>query len=45
MMLAAHALGVDSCWIHRAKEVFEDEERKKYWPIWELPENTKESVI
>ena len=29
MMLAAHALGVDSCWIHRAKEVFEDEERKK----------------
>ena len=20
LMLAAHALGVDSCWIHRAKE-------------------------
>ena len=29
MMLAAHALGVGSCWIHRAKEVFEDEEGKK----------------
>ncbi len=26
MMLAAHSLGVDSCWIHRAKETFEDEE-------------------
>ena len=26
MMLAAHALGVGSCWIHRAKEVFETEE-------------------
>ena len=29
MMLAAHALGVGSCWIHRAKEVFEDEEGKR----------------
>lgn len=28
MMLAAHSLGVGSCWIHRAKEVFEDEEAK-----------------
>lgn len=28
MMLAAHALGVGSCWIHRAKETFEDEEGK-----------------
>ncbi len=24
MMLAAHALGVGSCWIHRAKETFDD---------------------
>ena len=24
MMLAAHSLGLGSCWIHRAKEVFED---------------------
>lgn len=26
MMLAAHSLGLGSCWIHRAKEVFEDTE-------------------
>ena len=26
MMLAAHALGIGSCWIHRAKEVFADAE-------------------
>lgn len=29
MMLAASALGVGSCWIHRAKEVFADEEGRK----------------
>ena len=28
MLLAAHSLGIGSCWIHRAKEVFEDEEGK-----------------
>jgi len=28
LMLAAHALGVDSCWIHRAKEEFDSEEGK-----------------
>lgn len=28
LMLAAHAHGVDSCWIHRAKEEFETEEGK-----------------
>lgn len=28
LMLAAHSLGVGSCWIHRAKEVFETEEGK-----------------
>ncbi|MBQ8927952.1 MAG: nitroreductase [Oscillospiraceae bacterium] len=26
LMLAAHALGVGSCWIHRAKEEFDSEE-------------------
>ena len=25
LMLAAHALGLGSCWIHRAKEEFETE--------------------
>lgn len=29
MMLAAHALGLGSCWIHRAKEEFETEYGKK----------------
>ena len=29
MMLAAQALGVGSCWIHRAKQMFETEEGKK----------------
>lgn len=29
MMLAAHALGVGACWIHRAKEVFELPEGKE----------------
>ena len=30
LMLAAHALGVDSCWIHRAKETFERPEWKEF---------------
>lgn len=29
MMLAANSLGIGSCWIHRAKEVFETDEGKK----------------
>lgn len=29
LMNAAHALGVSSCWIHRAKEMFEGEEGKR----------------
>ena len=29
MMLAAHSLDIGSCWIHRAKETFEDEEGKE----------------
>lgn len=29
MMLAAHALGLGSCWIHRAKEVFASKEGKE----------------
>ena len=28
LMLAAHELGIASCWIHRAKEVFATEEGK-----------------
>ncbi len=29
LMLAAHSLGIDSCWIHRAKEEFETNEGKE----------------
>ena len=28
ILLAAHALGIGACWIHRAKEVFETDEYK-----------------
>lgn len=34
MMNAAHAVGVDSCWIHRAKEVFDTEEGKALLRTW-----------
>lgn len=29
MMIAAHSLGLGSCWIHRAKETFETEEGRR----------------
>ena len=34
LMNAAHSLGVDSCWIHRAKEEFETEEGRKMLEKW-----------
>ncbi len=34
MMLAAFSEGVDSCWVHRAKEVFETEEGKALKAKW-----------
>ena len=34
MMLAAHSIGVDSCWIHRAKEVFDSQEGKELMAEW-----------
>ena len=34
LMNAAHALDVDSCWIHRAKEEFESEEGKALLRKW-----------
>ena len=30
LMLAAHALGIGSCWIHRAKQEFDSEEGKAF---------------
>lgn len=34
LMNAAHAVGVGSCWIHRAKETFESEEGKELLKEW-----------
>lgn len=34
LMNAAHSLGVDSCWINRAKEVFESERGKELLKDW-----------
>ena len=38
LMNAAHALGLGSCWIHRAKQTFETEEGKALLKKWGLPE-------
>ena len=37
MMNAAHALGLGSCWIHRAKQVFDSPEGKALLEKWGLP--------
>ena len=34
LMIAAHAAGVDSCWIHRAKEVFESKRGQELLKKW-----------
>ena len=39
MLNAAHALGVDSIWIHRAREVFETEEGKALMREWGLSDD------
>ena len=39
MMLAASSIGVDSCWVHRAKETFETEEGKALKKQWGIPDN------
>lgn len=36
LMNAASSLGIASCWVHRAKEVFETEEGKKILDGWGL---------
>ena len=38
LMLAAHDLGIGSCWIHRAKEVFDSEEGKELKKQWGVPD-------
>ncbi|MGI6157262.1 MAG: nitroreductase family protein [Saccharofermentanales bacterium] len=39
LMNAAHAVGVESCWIHRAKEVFELPEGKALLKQWGLKDD------
>ena len=36
LMNAAHAVGLGSCWIHRAKQMFETEEGKELLRSWGL---------
>ena len=38
LMNAAHALGLGSCWIHRARQTFEMPEGKELLRKWGLPE-------
>ena len=39
MMLAANALGLGTCWIHREREMFETAEGKQLLKEWGLPED------
>ena len=39
LMNAAHALGVDSCWIHRAKQTFATDEGKQLLAEWGIEGN------
>ena len=41
MMNAAHALGLGSCWIHRARQVFDSPEGKELLKRWGLPEHLR----
>ncbi len=41
MMLAAHALGLGSVWIHREREIFDSEAGKALLRAWGLPETLR----
>lgn len=41
MMLAAEALGLGACWVHRAKEMFDSQEGKALLKKWGLPETMR----
>ena len=38
LMNAAFAVGVDSCWIHRARQMFETDEGKALMNAWGVPD-------
>lgn len=41
LMNAAHAVGLGSCWIHRAREMFDSPEGKELLKQWGLPETLR----
>ncbi len=41
LMNAAHAVGLGSCWIHRARQVFDSDEGKALLRKWGLPETLR----
>ena len=41
MMLAAHALGLGSVWVHREREIFDSEAGKALLRAWGLPETRR----
>ena len=41
MMEAAHAVGLGSCWIHRARQMFDSPEGKALLKEWGLPEGLR----
>lgn len=41
LMLAAHAAGLSSVWVHREKEIFESEEGKMLLREWGLPDTLR----
>ena len=41
LLNAAHALGLGSCWIHRAKQVFDSPEGKALLRAWGVPEHLR----
>lgn len=41
LMAAAHSIGLGSCWIHRAREMFDSDEGKALLKEWGLPETMR----
>ena len=41
LLNAAHAMGLGSCWIHRARQVFDSPEGKELLKKWGLPEHLR----
>ena len=39
LLNAAHDVGIDSCWIHRAREVFDSPEGKALMEKWGVPQH------